>query len=84
MKQVLLSAIGLLGLTLSLLAQSPVVYEDDQVQIIDRVQVSFEQIVDSVFTHVDLSQVPSGILIDKTLSIMDYSNFTGEPGTGST
>lgn len=79
MKQILLSAIGLLGLTLSLLAQSPVVYEDEQVQIIDSVQVAFEQMVDSVFAHVDLSRVPSGILIDKTLSTLDYSNFTGQP-----
>lgn len=35
--------------------------------------------VDSVFAHVDLSQVPSGVLIDKALSTLDYSNFTGQP-----
>lgn len=78
MKQVLLSALGLLGFAMCF-AQNPVVYEDDQVQVIDSIQVSVEQMVDSVFAHVDLSQVPSGILIDKTLSTLDYSNFTGQP-----
>lgn len=72
MKQVLLSAIGLLGFAMSLLAQSPVIYQDENVEIIDSVQVSLEELVDSVFTHVDLSQVPSGILIDKMLSTLDY------------
>jgi len=79
MKQVLLTAIGLLGLTMPLFAQSPVIYEDENVQIIDSVQASFEEIVDSIFTNVDLAQVPSGILVDKTLSTLDYSNFTGQP-----
>lgn len=43
MKQILLTALGLLGFAMSLLAQSPIIYEDDQVQVIDSVQVSFEQ-----------------------------------------
>jgi len=78
MKKILLSAIGLLGFAMSF-AQSPIVYEDENVQIIDSVQASFEEIVDSIFANVDLSQVPSGILVDKTLSTLDYSNFTGQP-----
>lgn len=79
MKRILLSAIGLIGFAMSLLAQSPIIYQDENVQVIDSVQVSFEELVDSVFAHVDLSQVPSGILIDKTLSTLDYSNFVGQP-----
>ncbi len=79
MKRILLTALGLIGFAMSLFAQSPIVYQDENVQVIDSVQVSFEAIVDSVFANVDLSQVPSGILIDKTLSTLDYSNFVGQP-----
>ena len=79
MKRILLTALGLIGFAMSLFAQSPIVYQDENVQIIDSVQVSFKELVDSVFAHVDLSQVPSGILIDKTLSTLDYSNFVGQP-----
>ncbi len=56
MKKCLLTALGLIGFAVSLLAQSPIVYQDENVQITDSVQVSFEELVDFVFAHVDLLQ----------------------------
>ena len=57
MKRILLTALGLLGFAMSLFAQSPVIYQDENVQVIDSVRVSFEKIVDSVFANVDLEHV---------------------------
>ncbi|MBX7206128.1 MAG: hypothetical protein K1X81_11960 [Bacteroidia bacterium] len=42
------------------------------------INVSFAKMIDSCFKHVDLSQVSTGLLIEKAFSTVDVSLFNGQ------
>jgi hypothetical protein len=73
MKKVILACILFIMLApLKSQAQSDTLFSDSTINF------SFKQIADSVFRHVDLSQVTTGLLIEKAFSTVDVSLFNGQ------
>jgi hypothetical protein len=71
MKQSLLATILLILCTTATHAQSDSLFTDSTLE------VSFETIIDSCFKHVDLGQVPTGILIEKAMPTTNVFQFNG-------
>jgi hypothetical protein len=73
MKKVILAGILLIMLApLKSRAQSDTLFSDSTINF------SFKEIADSVFKHVDLSQVATELLIEKAFSTVDVSLFNGQ------